>query len=277
MKVIKPENKVNDIEIGDRFLHTTWTVCGDWWREYDNSGHLRTYVPVRCDCGEEQRGRWDRLHTTDPTKAPWSTRCRKCSAGGKKRQTDTLWHNTAKSATEQSQNKVNDLSGQTFGNLVVLERLGTNSGSHSIYKCHCACGRITTITDTELKRLGKFACSECTNSISQGEKFIKSLLDQYHVNYKQQYVFKDLIGDEKSLRFDFALMNKDDKPYVLIEFQGRQHYEPIDYFGGQEQFEKQQRYDKKKREYCTKHNIGLLLIPYTSTAEEIEKIILQMI
>ena len=276
-KIIKPETKITDIEIGDRFLHTTWTVCGSWWREYDSGGKLRTYVPVRCDCGEEQRGRWDRLHTTSVDKAPWSTRCRKCSAGGKRRAMDTLWHNEAKDASITPQNKINDLSGQTFGNLIALERIGTNSGSHSVYKCRCSCGNVINITDTELKRFGKFACPECTNSISQGEKLIKDILDKHNVKYIQQYVFNGLLGDEKPLRFDFALLTPTNKPYILIEFQGKQHYEPIEYFGGQKQFEKQQRYDQKKREYCMKNDIGLLCIPYTSTAKDIEKIIIQMI
>lgn len=276
-KVIQPIHKITDIEIGDRFLHTTWTVCGKWWREYDSGGKLRTYVPVRCDCGEEQRGRWDRLHTTSFEKAPWSTRCRKCSAGGKKRKKDTLWHNTAKSIDENTQNKVNDLSGKYFGDLFVIRRLGTNKGSHSIYECRCSCGNIETITDTELKRENKYVCSKCSDNISSGEKYIRNILDKHNVKYAQQYVFNDLLGDEKPLRFDFALLTPTNKPYILIEFQGKQHYEPIEYFGGKEQFEKQKRYDNKKRDYCLKHGIGLLCIPYTSTAEEIEKMIIQMI
>lgn len=276
-KVIQPTHKVTDIEIGDRFLHTTWTVCGKWWREYDNGGKLRTYVPVKCDCGEEQRGRWDRLHTTDPEKAPWSTRCRKCSAGGKKRITDTLWHNTAKDASEVTQNKINDLSGQQFGNLIVIKRIGTNKGSHSVYECRCSCGNTENITDIELKRAGKFVCSKCADTLSQGEKFIKNILEEHKVNYAQQYVFSDLIGDDKSLRFDFALLTPQKKPYVLIEFQGRQHYEPIDYFGGQEKFEKQKRYDEKKRDYCKKNHLTLIEFPYTMEPERIKEVLLKII
>lgn len=271
MKTILPETKITEIEIGDKFLNTTWTVSGKWWREYDNSGHLRTYVPVKCDCGEEQRGRWDRLHTTSADKAPWSTRCRKCSAGGKKRAMDTLWHNEAKSADEITQNKVNDLSGQYFGDLYVIKRLGTNKGAHSIYECQCSCGNIETITDTELKRDGKYVCSKCLNSLSNGEKFIKNILEIKKVNYSQQYVFNDLLGDDKPLRFDFALLTDQKKPYVLIEFQGKQHYEPIEYFGGQEKFEKQQRYDEKKREYCKKNHLVLLEFPYTMAPEKIKE------
>ena len=102
-KIILPQHKITDIEIGDRFLNTSWTVCGQWYREYDSGKRLRSYVPVKCDCGEIQRGRWDRLHTTDINKAPWSTRCRKCSAGVKKRTVDSIWHNVSKKPTTSLQ------------------------------------------------------------------------------------------------------------------------------------------------------------------------------
>ena len=48
----------------------------------------------------------------------------------------------------------------------------------------------------------------------------------------------------------------------LIEYQGVQHYEPKSKFGGIAGLRKQQYYDMLKREYCKKHNIPLVLIPY---------------
>lgn len=47
---------------------------------------------------------------------------------------------------------------------------------------------------------------------------------------------------------------------VLIEFQGEQHKRPVEYFGGDEKFRKQQEHDKRKREYAANHNIPLLEI-----------------
>ena len=276
MKIIMPSTKITEINIGDKFLNTTWIVNGQWYREKDDGGHTRTYVPVKCDCGTEQLGRWDRLHTTSADKAPWSTRCRKCSAGGKRRAMDTLWHNGAKSADEIPQNKVNDLSGNYYGDLFVFRRVGTGKDSHSLYECKCSCGNIEVISDTILKG-GKLVCSKCSNNLSNGERYIKNILDKYHIKYIQQYTFDDLIGDEKVLRFDFALIGKDNKPYALIEFQGRQHYEPIEYFGGKEQFKKQQQYDNKKRDYCKKHSIVLIEFPYTMSAEQIKQSLMPII
>ena len=277
MKTILPNHKVTDIEIGDKFLNTTWTVSGKWWREYDNSGHLRTYVPVKCDCGEEQRGRWDRLHTTSAEKAPWSTRCRKCSAGGKKRAMDTLWHNVEKSENDYTQNKVKDLSGKYIGDMFVIRRVGTDRFSHSKYECRCACGNVEIISDHNIQTKTILYCSKCAKNVSNGEKYIKNILDANHVKYIQQYVFKDLIGDEKALRFDFAIVNDKDEPQVLIEFQGQQHYRPIEFFGGEKRFEQQKRYDTKKREYCKENNITLIEIPYSMDSDEIKKVLLKII
>lgn len=49
---------------------------------------------------------------------------------------------------------------------------------------------------------------------------------------------------------------------LLIEVQGRQHYMPVDIFGGQKQFEIQRFNDNKKREYCKNRNIPLLELSY---------------
>jgi hypothetical protein len=45
---------------------------------------------------------------------------------------------------------------------------------------------------------------------------------------------------------------------IGIEYQGAQHYEPIEFFGGQEAFEKTVERDKRKKELCEKHNCMLI-------------------
>lgn len=55
---------------------------------------------------------------------------------------------------------------------------------------------------------------------------------------------------------------------LAIEYQGEQHYRPIDYFGGKEKFEVQQKRDNIKRDYCKNNNINLLEIPYYKNVEE---------
>ena len=47
---------------------------------------------------------------------------------------------------------------------------------------------------------------------------------------------------------------------LAIEYQGRQHYEPIDFFGGEESFERTKALDRRKRRTCRAN--GVLLIPW---------------
>lgn len=91
--------------------------------------------------------------------------------------------------------------------------------------------------------------------MSQGEKQIRDFLDKHNIQYKQEFVFKKL--DKK--RFDFYLP----KNKIVIEFDGKQHFEAVKYFGGAENLRKQQERDKQKDEFCARNNIKVLRIPYT--------------
>ena len=50
---------------------------------------------------------------------------------------------------------------------------------------------------------------------------------------------------------------------TIIEYNGQQHYDAIDYFGGQERLERQKERDNAVRMYCKDHKIKLIEIPYT--------------
>ena len=63
---------------------------------------------------------------------------------------------------------------------------------------------------------------------------------------------------DKKLRFDFAIFNNQKELTALIEFDGRQHHEPVEVFGGLEGFKKTVYSDKLKNEYCRKNGIPLL-------------------
>lgn len=59
---------------------------------------------------------------------------------------------------------------------------------------------------------------------------------------------------------------------MLIEFQGKQHEQPIEHFGGEKQFKVQQEHDRRKREYAKLHKIKLLEI-WHYDRNNIEKIL----
>lgn len=99
-------------------------------------------------------------------------------------------------------------------------------------------------------------CYKCSKH-SKGEKTISKWLDDRHVLYIPQKKF-DGCKSKIALSFDFYLPNYN----IAIEYNGMQHYEPVEYFGGKEKFEIQQKHDKIKENYCKENNIRLFIIPY---------------
>ena len=98
---------------------------------------------------------------------------------------------------------------------------------------------------------------------SRGEIKIEEILHEAGLIFKEEFSFIDLLGSSgKPLRFDFAVFDDNGDLDFLIEYQGIQHYEPKSKFGGIAGLRKQQYNDMKKREYCSKRNIPLILIPY---------------
>lgn len=104
-------------------------------------------------------------------------------------------------------------------------------------------------------------CPKCNESF--GERQVRQWLDAHNVAYISQKMFDDCC-DVKPLPFDFYLPNYN----IAIEYQGEQHYRPVDYFGGEEKFKLQQRHDGIKNEYCESNNIKLLCIPYYEDVNE---------
>ena len=98
---------------------------------------------------------------------------------------------------------------------------------------------------------------------SRGEIKICDILDAAGLVYKEEYSFPDLVSSSgRPLRFDFAVFDDNGDLDFLIEFQGIQHYEAKSKFGGSRGLYQQKYNDAQKREYCAKHSITLICIPY---------------
>ncbi len=110
-------------------------------------------------------------------------------------------------------------------------------------------------------------CNLCT--ISKGENRIKQFLKIYNIEYRHQYVFNNC-KNKRVLRFDFYLPQYN----LCIEFNGKQHYESVDLFGGEEYFELRKKLDKIKFDYCINNNINILVVPYWDY-NNIEEILLK--
>lgn len=152
--------------------------------------------------------------------------------------------------------------GDRFGLLTIIGPADKEyKGQKGYWKCKCDCGNIINVRTSHLLGQGTHSRTiSCgCSKISGGELKIKQILENENINFRYQYIIKDF---NKFAPFDFAIMDDNNNLIKLIEFDGEQHYKPVDYFGGQEQFEKQKDRDKKKDEYCLNHNIKLQRISY---------------
>lgn len=117
-------------------------------------------------------------------------------------------------------------------------------------------------------------CPHCKES--KGEKSIREYLENNNIEYIGQYRFEDC-KFYKSLPFDFYLPCYN----TIIEFDGEQHYKPIDFMGKGEEyalnlFINRIICDTIKNEYCKRNNIKLIRIPYWEI-ENIEYILFNKI
>ena len=191
-----------------------------------------------------------------PKSTFWKCKC-KCGKTISARAPDLKSGNTSSCGC----NRRKDLSGKIFGDLKVIQYDEQKSKSlkHTYYKVQCICGKIFSTRGENLLQLRTTSCG-CQNR-SYSERMIENILKESKIPFKTEYSFSDLLGNNTSpLRFDFVIFNKE--KITIIECQGEQHYNPVDHFGGEKQFLRQQSYDNKKREYCKQHNLRLIEIPY---------------
>jgi very-short-patch-repair endonuclease len=112
------------------------------------------------------------------------------------------------------------------------------------------------------KHLNGQGCKLCLSK-SKGEEYVEMWLNLLKIKYIREYKFKGC-KYKKPLYFDFYLPNNN----MCIEFDGKQHYQPIKRFGGDESFELSKTRDSVKNKWCFDNKINLLRIKY----DEINKI-----
>lgn len=99
---------------------------------------------------------------------------------------------------------------------------------------------------------------------SRAEIKIREILEEAGLNFKMEYIFPDLkTHNGRPLRFDFVIFDDDNNIDFLIEYQGKQHYEASNKFGGKRGLYQQQYNDNQKRRFCALHDFKLIEIPYT--------------
>ena len=105
-------------------------------------------------------------------------------------------------------------------------------------------------------------CPTCRQST--GEKLISEFLDENFIKYEQQKKFIDC-KNKLQLKFDFYISDFN----IIIEYDGIQHYKPIEFFGGQQRFNYELKLRNIKENYCEKNGIKLIKISYNDNINDI--------
>lgn len=137
--------------------------------------------------------------------------------------------------------------------------IGKYEGTKNKILCQCNKCKNKWYTYPSLV-LYDIGCPICT--ISKGESKIIEKLNASNIDYVSQKTFENC-SYKNLLRFDFYIPSKN----ICIEYQGKQHYLPIDFAGkgedwAKELFKENQEKDKIKRNFCKASKIRLLEIPY---------------
>ena len=165
-----------------------------------------------------------------------------------------------KLTTKEVKERIKDL---TNGEYLLLGEYINNS-TKTLVK-HSLCGNVYEVKWSNFQQ--GIRCPKCNES--KGEKEISNILNSLNIKYTSQKRFPEC-KYKKTLPFDFYVSNKKSK--LLIEFDWKQHFESVDIFGGEKNFQLTQLRDQIKNDFAISNNIPLLRISYTDF-ENIEQIL----
>lgn len=111
-----------------------------------------------------------------------------------------------------------------------------------------------------------YGCKHCKES--GGEEMIAYTLDELGVKYEQEKTFEGLV-DKKQLRYDFYLPELN----ILIEYDGRHHFETIEHWRDSEKLKDTQRKDFIKNTYAEDNGIVLFRVPFSIRNQELSNVI----
>ena len=221
-----------------KIINPEITVIG----KYINS---RTKIEVQHSCGYEREA--------SPNSLLKGASCPKCAG-------------LVKKTTEQFVKELKIINPE-------ITVLGKYVGAFKKIKVKHSCGYEWKASPNSLLR--GCSCPRCNES--KGEKFLSKVLTSNNVPFVPQF---NLVKNPKTnhwLRSDFAILNKENKPLLILEYDGEQHFKPVEIFGGEKSLKATQYRDSVKDKYCKENNIPFCRFSYAQSELEITKIILNKV
>lgn len=135
--------------------------------------------------------------------------------------------------------------------IILLDDIYNSSSQKLNHKC-LVCNKEWKTKPNYILHM-KCGCPFCSSS--KGEKEISNILDNMCVFYESQ---KNININSINYKFDFYI----EEINLFIEYDGIQHFEPVEYFGGDNQFEIIKSNDNIKNNWIISNNYNLLRISY---------------
>lgn len=99
------------------------------------------------------------------------------------------------------------------------------------------------------------------DNVSKGNRRLQEFFNAHNIFYQSEKTFIGLVGDNGgSLRYDFYIVYHDTP--LLIEYDGAQHFQAIEYFDGEEGYQQRIRHDHIKNMFAQEKNIPLIRFNY---------------
>ena len=168
------------------------------------------------------------------------------------------------------------LLGKHFGELTVIDtfyRENTKNKNDLWCNCRCSCGKSVDVRTRSLTRKESPQISCGCIKVSKGQKIIGNWLESHHISFTKEETFNKADGLKTDkcnyLRFDIFIPSKN----LIIEFDGIQHFYPIEMWGGENALLKTQEHDLIKNNWANENNIDIIRFNYKQTKQQIENIL----
>lgn len=133
--------------------------------------------------------------------------------------------------------------------------------TNSATKVEILCLRHGSFFQAPRDHLGRHGCQLCYSST--GEERISNILTRWGIKFTRQKKF-DKCRNKKLLPFDFYFQVGNCR--ILLEFDGDQHFQPVEHFGGIDHYQKTKTNDAIKTNFAKKHGFILIRVPYDQLA-----------
>lgn len=238
--------------------------------EYTN---CKTPIKLKCRCGNEF------VTTFDSFKNSGKRRCNFCSNKNTGKTAALLANRRPKSEGPYNKSNHNEFVTRMYKLLKdeysVLGQYTT--ARDKILVKHNDCGHEYYVAPDKILNQNR-RCPNCSDfRSSKASKEIESWLTEHDVLFEKEYKFPDC-KHQRSLAFDFAVLDSDEHVKCLIEYDGEQHFRPFQYIRDEDtrntKFRDSKKRDAIKNAYCKRNNIPLIRISYLE--QDILKPILEL-